>query len=46
MNKIRISEIYDISSSRNYINDVIDSNWISFTGKYLKLCENEIKKKT
>jgi len=45
MNKLRISEIYDISSSRNYINDVIDSNWISFTGKYVELCENEIKKK-
>ena len=45
MNKIRISEIYDISDSREYINDVIDSNWISFTGKYVKLCEDEIKKK-
>ena len=43
MSKIRISEIYDISGSREYINDVIDSNWISFTGKYIKLCEEEIK---
>lgn len=43
MSKIRISEIYDISGSREYINNVIDSNWISFTGKYIKLCEEEIK---
>jgi perosamine synthetase len=43
-NIIRISEIFDISSSKPYINDVIDSNWISYTGKYVKLCEDIIKK--
>ena len=41
-NIIRISEIFDISSSKPYINDVIDSNWISYTGKYVKLCEDII----
>lgn len=44
MTNIRISEIYDISNSKPYINDVIDSNWISFSGKYIKLCEDKIKK--
>ena len=43
-NNIRISEIYDISNSKTYINEVIDSNWISFSGKYVKLCEDKIRK--
>ena len=41
---IRISEIYDITRAKKYINDVIDSNWISISGKYIKMCEDKIKK--
>ena len=40
---IRISEIYDISSAKLYINEIIDSNWITYTGKYIQLCINTIK---
>lgn len=41
---IRISDIYKLDESRKYINDVIDSNWLSFTGKYVSDCEDKLKK--
>lgn len=46
MNKeiIRISDTFELSKSKLYINDVIDSNWISNTGKYISLCEEQLRK--
>ena len=40
---IKISDIYKLEKSKKYINDVIDSNWISFTGKYVDKCEEKLK---
>lgn len=42
-NEIKVSEVYNLKSAKNYINDVIDSNWISYTGKYVSMCEEKLK---
>ena len=43
MYMIRISDIYKIEDSKHYILDVINSNWLSFTGKYVNKCEQKLK---
>lgn len=42
---IRIYNPYNIKNSKKYINNCIDDNWISFSGKYVDKCEKEIQKK-
>lgn len=40
---INISDIYKLENCKKYLNDVIDSNWISFTGEYVTKCEEKLK---
>ena len=42
---IKLSTIYKLKDSKKYINDVIDSDWISFTGKYVSKCETFLQNK-
>lgn len=42
---IKLSTIYNLKDSKKYINEVIDSNWISFTGKYVNKCETFLQDK-
>ena len=39
---IRISDIYKLENSKNYVVDTINNNWLSFTGDYVKK-ENKLK---
>ncbi len=40
---IRISDIYGIEKCRTYVNDVITSGWLTFTGKYVEECEKMLE---
>ena len=40
---IKISDIYKLENCKKYLNNVIDSNWISFTGEYVTKCEEKLK---
>ena len=41
---IRISDIYKLEKAKPYIEDVINDNWLSFSGKYVKKCETYLEK--
>lgn len=34
---------YKLSESKKYFNEIIDDNWVSFTGKYTQMCEIELQ---
>jgi len=40
---IRISDIYKLNNSKDYILDTININWLSFTGEYVNKCEEKLK---
>ena len=40
---IRISDVYNLDKSKNYVQDVVDSEWLTFTGKYVKQCERKLE---
>lgn len=40
---IKISDIYKLENSREYVNDVITSEWLTFSGIYIKKCEKMLE---
>ena len=42
---INVSEVYNLKDTKKYIEDVIDTNWISYSGKYVGECERILEKK-
>lgn len=40
---IKISDIFQLENSKKYIDDVISSGWITFSGKYVKICEEKLE---
>jgi perosamine synthetase len=40
---IRISDIYKLNNSKDYILDTINNNWLTFTGEYVNKCEEKLK---
>tara|TARA_Y100000816_G_C26104972_1_gene586836 strand:+ start:2022 stop:3125 length:1104 start_codon:yes stop_codon:yes gene_type:complete len=39
---IRISDVYNLNKSKKYVQDVIDSEWLTFSGKYVGECETKL----
>lgn len=40
---IKISDIYGLEKSKEYVNDVITSGWLTFSGIYIKKCEEMLQ---
>ena len=40
---IPIYEPYKLNESKKYLNEIIDDNWVSFTGKYINLSETKLQ---
>lgn len=36
---------YKLGESKTFLNEIIDDNWVSFSGKYVKLCEKELERR-